>query len=395
MKKRDNFIIAFIKNLTKTLKGFDIYQLSAIPLLMLVLFLLLDFQNNTIKIGVIFPFTGEHSERSKQALNGLILARDNINEAGGIQGKTIELLIKDTENNLEKTAQTARDLIYKNHVTAIIGGFLPKDARIIQLLAERSKTPFLTPICTHFDIAKSSQYTFRTISDDIAQFEALVNYTNDILKAKSFIIIYDNELYGYESAKRYIDLAQKAGQSLSVTLPVSNKELNFKETLDVLKVYNPDYTLILAPEKTSALLVLQLREIKYENTILGANRMSSQSFIRLAGMDSESVVVTLPFNPRSGGQRADYFLSAYNEKFEKIANADAAISYEAMMILAIALRQETADRKIIREILGSLHGWDSIIGAGGFDKYGNQVRPSEIAIIKGKQAVPLTMEEMF
>ena len=65
------------------------------------------------------------------------------------------------------------------------------------------------------------------------------------------------------------------------------------------------------------------------------------------------------------------------------------------MIVTLALKSVSEKNLTIRDALSTLKVWDSIIGSGGFDDNGNQVRPSELAIIKDKQTIPISMEELF
>ena len=136
--------------------------------------------------------------------------------------------------------------------------------------------------------------------------------------------------------------------------------------------------------------------MRFKNLIIGANQCNSSEFLQLAGIYSEGVITTLPYNPRAGGQLSDNFLNSFQEVYGRQADADAATGYESVMVLAFALENTaTKQEQSLRESLASCHGWDSIIGSGGFDNYGNQVRPAEIAIIKEKQAIPVSLEGLF
>ncbi len=381
------------KKTKRFFKRFDRFQILAIPVLAVLIFFSFDFTSNDTKIGIVLPLSGNFSSRAQSHLNGIKLAVNHINELGGINQGKIVLKIKDS--NRINPAEATRDLIYKDKVSIVIGGFTSEETRIIQYLTEKALIPFLTAICTHFETAKAAAYTFRTITDDQHQFEALSSHSANRYQSKRPAIIYDNDLYGAESARRYIEICSKHTQQVTSIVSFPKGTTNFREQLGYLFKTKPDSLVILAPAADSALIVRQAREMHFNEPILGANQCASREFIRIAGIYSESVVTTLPYNPRAGGQKFDNFLNEYQETYGYKADSDAATGYEALMILALALKSMPDNKLNLRDSLSTLQVWDSIIGSGGFDKDGNQVRPAEIAIIKEKQTIPISMEELF
>lgn len=382
-------------NRTKHLfRNFDCFQLMAIPVLLVLLYFSVDLKNNKIDIGVILPTTGNYSTKTISHLNGIKLAASHINKHGGIDGKKIALHIKDSNSN--EVVELARDLIYKEKVSAILGGLTARSARKIQYLSEKALVPYIMGMCTHFETANTSDYTFRTITDDQHQFEALSSISANRFESKHPAIIYDSELYGLESAQKYSSICLKHYQKATTLISYPKGTVNFKTELEeVFKSY-PDSLVVLAPAAEAALIVRQAREMRFKKPILGANPCATNEFLQLAGIYSEGLITTLPYNPRAGGQLSDGFIAAYLEEYGYPADADAATGYETMMVLKTALEKASqSDETSLRDALASLHGWESIVGSGGFDRYGNQLRPAEIAIIKGKQAIPISLEGLF
>lgn len=374
----------------------DIFQILTLVVLVLLAWFSIDRKPSEIKVGIILPLTGNNSARASSHLKGMRLALEHINKSGGINGKKLILVVRDNEENSARTALIARDLIFEDQVLTIIGGVNPANARVIQLLSEKTRTPFLTALCTHYELtANGSRYTFRSISDDQHQFTAICDYSARRFSARKPALIYDSQLYGSDSAQKFIESALKAGQQVVSAISYRAGSLNFREQLEILRASNPDSLVIIAPPLESALLLRQARESRFLKPILGANSFSSHEFISYAGIYSESTICTLPFNPRLGGARAEYFLSEYLEKYGIAADSDAALGYEAIMLTALALKGGEYDKKAVRDCFALMHGWESVTGSGGFDQYGNQVRPAEVAIIKERQKIPVNLEELF
>ncbi len=385
-----------ISRIKQFLRKFDIYQLLALPVLVIVIFSAIDFKTSEIVVGVILPLSKHQGIRVINQKNGLMLAAKHINRLGGINGRKILLKIVDNEGCPERTAEMMRDLIYENEVAAVIGGIKPDETRVIQTMAEQAQVPFLTPFCTHFEItANDARFTFRSITDDQKQFEALAEFAAKRFACRKPAIIYDHDLYGTESAQRFIENSGRHGQQVCAAVSYNSGNMNFRQQIESIQSANPDSVFILAPPADSAIILRHLREARFSRPVFGGNAMATSDFIEAAGVYSEGVVVTLPFNARLGGQRSEYFLTEYYETSRLQADADAALAYESLMILALALKSSTADRLSIATSLAALHGWESITGSGGFDANGNQVRPAEIAIIKERQKIPANLEEFF
>lgn len=374
----------------------DVFQTLSLVLLVLLLWFSIDRRPSEIRIGIVLPLSGENSARAASHEKGILLAAEHVNKAGGINGKTLKLLVRDNTGDSAQTAIKTRDLIYDDQVLTIIGGFSPENARVIQHLSEKAKVPFLTALCTHYELtANGSEYTFRSISDDKKQFEAICDYSTRRFNTRKPALIYDRQLFGSDSAQKFIEAALKSGQQVVTAVSYKQGTLNFREQLEVIRGSNPDSLVIVAPPMDSALILRQARENRFLKPILGVNSFSSHEFINYAGIYSELTICTLPFNPRLGGQRAEYFLSEFMEKHGTAADSDAALGYEAIMLTALALKAGEHDKKLVRDYFASMHGWESVTGSGGFDKNGNQVRPAEVAIIKERQKIPVNLEELF
>ncbi|PKL43228.1 MAG: hypothetical protein CVV41_10945 [Candidatus Riflebacteria bacterium HGW-Riflebacteria-1] len=384
------------KQLINFLKRFDIYQLMSVPVLLLVILYSTEFKNTDIKIGVILPLSGPNALRAISHRNGLELALKHINAQGGINGRKLSLTILDSKGSADLCAEQARDLIYETGVVSLIGGFSPAETRAIQHLSENAQVPFLTALCTHFEITENgSRHTFRSITDDRSQFEALAEFSARRFNCRKPALIYDSNLYGADSAQKFIETSIKFGQQVCTAVSYRPGTLNFRRQIEVILASNPDALVILTPPEDAAVITRQAREARFSHPILGGNQLSAPEFTNLAGVYSEATITTMPFNPRLGGQRADYFLSEYFETYAAQADNDSALGYEALMLKALTLRGGEADRQSIRKGLAQLHGWESVTGSGGFDSNGNQVKPAEIAIIKERQKIPVNLEALF
>ncbi len=368
--------------------------IPAIIVVLLVLFSTPKKQQSAI--GIILPLSGEHSHRANSYLNGILLAIKHANNILIKNKNLISVEIRDTENDLVKTAEITRDLIYLQNVKAIIGGFNPCDTRIIQNISEQAMVPFVTGICTHFELTNGNfKFTFRNVTDDTHQFEVLADYISKKHNIKNSVIICDETLYGLDGANKYEEIATKYGQKVLSSFPSINGNLNNRELLENVFKLRADALILLASAKDAALITRQAREAHYSGLIVGPSLLSSIDYRNYAGLLSEGVITTIPFDSNAGGQRSEYFTNEYFKQYKESPDADAAMGYESMIVLALALQKEKTTPLEIQDFLSKLHGWQSISGSGGFNNNGNQLRTAEVAIIKNKKLIPINMESLF
>lgn len=374
----------------------DIYQILSIPLLLVLIWSLVDLQPSHIKIGVILPITGENPMATIHSKYGVELAIKHINESGGINGSRIEAIIKDNAESSTTTANECKKLIYEDNVLAIIGGHTAHSTRIIKYICEKTSTPFLTSSCTSPEITRDGRkFTFRSIPDDVKQLEAIISCLKKRFDCRKIAVIQDRYHYGPEIEKAIRDTSLNYGLPIIAKVTCSRWQINFRKQLEIIKASHADGLIILSTPTKSALILRQAREMGIKTPVLGGNCMSDPLFIRNAGIYAESAMATLPFNPRQGKQRAEYFLSEYSDIYSIQADSHAALAYEAVILTSIALKLGAPNKHSIRDAFASMHGWASITGSGGFDSMGNQVKPSELSIIRKGQPIPMDMERLF
>lgn len=378
-------------------KYFDIYQVLTLPLLLVLIIFSLEFRAENIKIGILVEKSPLLEHRAQNQTWAFVLAAKHINDSGGINGRQVQLLVRHHDFSAHSAAKEAAKLVYQDSVQALVGGVTPKATRAIQDVALKSSTPFLTPFCTHYEITDSgNRYTFRNISGDLLQFESIIKYLRNSIESDSPALIYDQIYYGSNGAEKFMQIATSKGLRIGASLTYAPETKNFRSQIDLILASNADSVILLAPAVEAAVIVRHLREAGFSKPILGGSSLSDQAFINYAGVYSESVLTTIPFNSRLGGSRADFFLSEFRSTFDtQRVTADAAMGYESMMVLALAMARADSTNIPLRDSLSEMHGWDSIAGSGGFDSKGNQTRPAELVVIKERQKVPLGMEQLF
>ena len=348
----------------------------------------------TWNIGIIGPLTGSASPYGLGQKNGAKLAIDQINAAGGINGRRISGIFIDDANEKVKAAEVARELIYRQGVHLILGSISSDNTMNLQRLCERAQVPLLTSVSTNPFITRVNfAYTFRCLSDDDVQARELANYTTGKLNLRRVAIIHDSNKYGSQGARTYAAIARSLGQTITLSESFDGGSTNFRTQLERIKAATPDGLLIWGLVNESALVARQARELGLNMPIFGGDGMAPDAFLYLAGMAAEGTVLTFPFDPLRGGDQARKFNSEYRQAFGQGPDSFAAHAYDGIMLLAQAIRASDGTTAGIRDALARINEYQGVTGKGGFDASGNETRPVQLARIQNGAFIPLTTGE--
>jgi len=368
-----------------------IFPILAIVLVLAVLWFGLGRASGKIVIGVIGPLTGTASPYGSAHRNGIKLAVDQLNSAGGINGKLIEGVFVDDANNKIAAAELCRDLIYKNGAVSIIGGITSDNTMNIQRICEKARIPVLTAVSTNPFITRVNfKYSFRCLSDDDIQATKLAQYTTGVMNLRRVAIIHDSNKYGSQGARTYAAVAKSMGQNIVGNEYYEAGAVNFKTQLEKIKATNPDGLLVWGLVHEGALAVRQARELGIDIPIFGSDGIAPSTLLDLAGPAAEGIVLSFPYNPAQGGERGKIFIEAFRKAFGNEPDSFAAHGYDAMMLIAQAIRNSAGDGPSIRDALSRITVYDGVTGRGGFDATGNETRSVELAQVKGGKFVPLS-----
>lgn len=150
----------------------------------------------TIKIGVNMELTGAVAAYGKSEQNGIKLAVDEINKAGGVDGKKIELVTKDNKSENAEASTSSTNLAIQSNVNAIVGPSTSGAVAAASLVSQKTGVPLITPSGTQDDLTVDAngvkKFVFRTTFKDSYQGEVLAAYSYNNLNAKKVVLYYDN-----------------------------------------------------------------------------------------------------------------------------------------------------------------------------------------------------------
>ena len=341
---------------------------------------------DTIKVGVNLELTGTVAAYGNAENNGVKLAVQEINKAGGVDGKKIELVTKDNKSENAEASTAATNLAIQSQVNAMIGPATSGAVAAASLNAQKTGVPLLTPSGTQDDLTLDTvdgvkKYVFRTTFQDSFQGQVLAQYAYRNLNAKKVVLYYDNSS---DYAKGIAEEFKKKYQGdIVTTATFASGDKDFQSALT--KIKNLDYDAIVMPGyyTETGIITKQARDMGISVPILGPDGFNDDSFGDLAGKaNTNGVYYVSGYSTKTAlSAKATDFIKAYKAKYGSEPNMFAALAYDSVYMIAKAA--EGAKTSIdIADNLASLKDFDGVTGTMTIDKKHNPIKTALMVAMK-------------
>ena len=317
-----------------------------------------------IKIGVSGPFTGGSSSMGVSMRDGVKLAIDEINKAGGVLGRPLEGVYRDDEARNEVGVQIAQELINKEKVVADVGFINTGVALASQRFYQEAEIPVINNVATGSVIStqfakERANYVFRTAAADVIQAPMIVDEAVDRRGLKKPAILADSTNYGQLGRE---DL-EKALAAKGVK-PVATEKFNIGDTdmtsqLLRAKEAGADVVLTYGIGPELAQIANGMAKLGWKVPIVGSWTLAMASFIDTAGKNGEGAVMPQTFIQLPNTPKRAAFIKAYQDayKIDRMPSpVSAAQGYDSIYLLAAAIKQAgSTDGRKVRAALEDLN----------------------------------------
>ena len=342
---------------------------------------------DTIKVGANFELTGNVANYGNATIEGLQLAIDEANEAGGINGKKIELVSVDDKSEAAESINAATKLISDDDVKVIVGPATTGLVLAETQTATDAKVPIIAPCATSpeatVENGKVKPYVFRSCFIDPQQGEVMATFAAKDLKAKTAVIYVDNSSdYSKNLAKVFKEKFEAAGGKVVMEEAFLQKDQDFKATLTKLKTANADVMFVPAYYEEVGKIVKQAREMGINSAILGTDGWDDTKVVDIAGADAlNNTFFSTHYSEKDAEVQG--FIEAYKKKFNRAPNVFAALGYDAGKMLVDALKRAgSGDTEKIREALEATKDLKVGTGTISMDKNHNPIKTAVILEMK-------------
>lgn len=309
-----------------------------------------------IVLGEVDPLTGPLAAPGFH--NGIELAVQQANRAGGILGRKIELVAQDNQSRPDLSASAAQSLIARQHAVALVGGFVDSLVAPVAALANARHVPFVAAASLAKELTSgSNRYFFR-----VSSLQAFTDATTGFLRdrgVESTAIFYSDTPGSTQLAQDQRDAMQGAGIEVGPFEALTIGTQDFSPLLAKLRSASPDALVVNDPSEGDVILMAkQMKALAVRPPIVVFSFGLEPPTIHAMGPDAEGLYATVAWEPGLpvGGQAAQTFSSAYRDTFGEDPDEGAAHGYAAASVLIDALRTLPAGQITPERIVEALHG---------------------------------------
>lgn len=298
--------------------------------------------SDTVKVGIVLPLTGPQAKFGEIEKKSFDLALEEINAAGGINGKKLELIMEDDTGRPEVGRSVVEKLITKDKVVMVGGGYSSSVTYAVAGVCQQNKMPFLVNTGSADKITTSGwDYIYR-LNPPVSHYaDAIKTLLAEKVKPKTVAILHENSLFGTKGAKSFEKLCKKAGYKVVLKEGYEHGGIDFKPVLVRIKQLNPDILYMVSYIMDASLLMKQAKELKLTPKMFigGAAGFTLPEFVENAGVASENVISATLWHqvlPFPGAM--DYY-KKFVARYNKPTEYHGAEAYSACYVIADVLKR--------------------------------------------------------
>ncbi len=340
-----------------------------------------------IVFGHYASLTGDTATFGNSTRKGVDLAAKQLNAAGGFNGKPVEVITYDDQSKPEEASIMVTKLITQDNVLAVFGEVASKLSIVAADVAQRYKTPMISPSSTNPAVTQKGDYIFRICFIDPFQGEVMAKFARENLKAKTAAIIRDvAQDYSVGLADFFKKAFEAKGGKILTDTSYQSKDTDFKAQLTEIKTKKPDVLFVPGYYNDVALILKQARGMGIKQAVLGGDGWESEDLMKVAGKDAlEGTYYSNHYAPDTKDAGAQGFIEAYKKEYNgEVPDAMAALGFDAFNVTVDALKRAKApNRDELRNALADTKGFKAVTGDITLDKDRNAVKSAVVLKYQG------------
>ncbi len=359
------------------------FRLFLAFVMVLFMFGSVAFAGDVVKIGLFVPLTGFAAADGASAKHAALLAVEKINKEGGINGKKLELVIYDDRVKSQEAVAIARKLVEQDKVVGVVSGSYSTPTRAAAPIYQRYGIPMIAAYATHPDITKAGNFIFRAGFLAAVEGKAGGYVATKLLNAKKIAVFTMDNDFGRALSAGFVKEAKKNGAEIVANLSFALGEKDFSPMLTKVKGLSPDVLYSTGYYSEGALVVKQAKDLGLNVQIVGQEGFDSPMFLKIAGDAANGVIITTDLNRDDKREIVKWFIKEYRERYKMEPDMVGASTFDAVYILASAIKKAGEDPKKIRDAIAETKDFEGLTGLiKGFNKLGEVMKDVQVQKVK-------------
>lgn len=296
-------------------------------------------------IGASFELTGNVANYGKSTLSGLKLAVDQVNKAGGVNGKQLVVVESDNKSEPAESGNSVTKLITQDKVVAVVGPATSGCVFAATPVVTSNKVPLIAPCATApaitVDNGQVKEFIFRACFIDPFQGRVMAEFADKTLGVKNVAILHDaSSDYSKGLAEVFEKTLNEKGGKVVAKEAFLSKDIDFKAALTKIKAANPEAIYIPGYYEEVAKIIKQTREIGLNVPLIGCDGWDSPKLVEIAGPEAlNSTYFSSAFSVQDQTESVQKFIADYKAMYQKDPDIFCMQGYNAGLVLADALKR--------------------------------------------------------
>jgi branched-chain amino acid transport system substrate-binding protein len=340
------------------------------------------------RVGAYLSLSGAETQFGVDTKEGIELAVDEINRAGGVKGRPLKVLYEDDKTNPQEATNKVLQLIDRDKVVAILGEVSSSRSKAGGIVANKKKIPMITPSSTHPEVTQVGPFVFRVCFTDDVQGRMGAEFIVKKLGKKRIAMLFtSDDLYSSGLAHEFREHVKKLGAEIVLEKSFLETETNFTTYITEIRDAKPE--IIYAPIYYTAMVPIA-RQAKAAGVngdmFVGGDGWDADTLLADAGEALEGALFTNHYAPDVPWPNSKQFVATYKERFKREPTSLAAMGYDAAKVLADAIARAKDDTPdAIRQAIQETKDFQGATGTITIDAERNADKPLVIVQIKGKK----------
>jgi branched-chain amino acid transport system substrate-binding protein len=333
-----------------------------------------------ISIGEYGSLTGTTATFGQSTHNGILMAFDEINQAGGVLGKKLKNFVEDDQSKPEEAATAATKLINQNHVIAMLGEVSSSRSLAAAPICQAAAIPMVSPSSTNPRVTQVGTYIFRVCFIDPFQGKVMAKFAANTLKVKKVAVLVDvRNDYSVGLKTFFQDNFKQLGGEIAAEQSYSEGDSDFHAQLTQIKAVNPEAIYVPGYYTEVGTIARQARELGLTVPLLGGDGWDSPRLFEIGGDALNGCYLSNHYSVDDPSPQIQKFVGDYKGRYKQTPDALAALGYDAAKILVDAIgRAGSTEGAKIRDALAQTKDFPGVTGKITIDKDRNAIKPAVV-----------------
>lgn len=344
---------------------------------------------DTLRLGLAVPQTGTSAAGGEIVENGVQMAVDEINAAGGIDGKwMIELIIEDNQNDPSTSVNCMEKLCNQDNVDVAISATASSCCLADMEVTREAKVPELAPASTAASLTEQgNEYFFRTAVTDSSNVVCLYDYLTKNMGGSRIAVLYESNDFGNGGYQLLQDYAGEYGVEIIDAQAYNVGDVDFSVQLTQIKEEAPDAIFVWGHYEEVTIMCKQMAQYEVDIPMMGTG-YNSPYLTEMGGEYVEGIMLSTCYTTADPDEAVQAFDKKYMELFGAAYDQNAPQSYDTVYMIADAVtRAQSTDSEAIQKALTEMKDFDGLTGVMNFDETNNVSKTCKMVKIENGEQV--------